>query len=52
MNKIYVATSKDLGDDQWKIKFVNETIDAVHKTAESGLNSDEAKDILSFLASH
>ncbi len=37
MNKIYIAKSKDLGDDQWKINFTNELIDVVHKTAECGL---------------
>ncbi len=47
MNKIYVAKSKNLGD-QWKINFMNELIDIVHQTAESGLSSKEAKDILCF----
>ncbi len=51
MNKIYVAKSKDHGDDQWKINFMNELIDVVHQTAESGLIPKEAKDILWFLAS-
>ncbi len=41
----------DLGNDQWKINFMNELIDVVHQTAESGLNPKEAKDILWFLAS-
>ncbi len=30
MNKIYVAKSKDLCDDQWKINFMDELIDVVH----------------------
>ncbi len=51
MNKIYVEKSKDLGNDQWKINFMNELIDVVHPTAESGLSPKEAKDILWFLAS-
>ncbi len=38
MNKIYVETSKNLGSDQWKINFMNELIDIVHKTAECGLS--------------
>ncbi len=38
MNKIYVAKSKDLGNDQLKINFMNELIDVVHQTAESGLS--------------
>ncbi len=33
MNKIYVAKSKDLGNDQWKIDFMNELIDVVNQTA-------------------
>ncbi len=49
--KIYVEKSKDLGNDQWKINFMNELIDVVHQTAESGLSTREAKDILWFLAS-
>ncbi len=28
MNNIYVAESKDIGDDQWKINFMNELIEA------------------------
>ncbi len=51
MIKVYVAMSKDLGDDQWKINFMNELIDVVHQTAESGLSPGEAKDILWVLAS-
>ncbi len=27
-----------LGNDQWKINFMNELIDVVHQTAESGLS--------------
>ncbi len=52
MSKIYVAKSKDLGNDQWKVwyNFMNELIDVVHQTAESGLRPKEAKDILWFLA--
>ncbi len=46
MNKIYVTKSKDLGNDQWKINFINEK-----QTAESGLKLKEVKDILWFLAS-
>ncbi len=51
MNKICVAKSKDLGDDQWKINFMKELIYVVHQTAESGFSSKEAKDILWFLSS-
>ncbi len=51
MNKIYEEKSKDLGNDQWKINFMNELIDVVHQTAESGLNSVEARDKLCFLVS-
>ncbi len=51
MNKIYVEKSKDLGNDQWKINFMNEHIDTVHKIAERGLSPKESKDILWFLAS-
>ncbi len=36
MNKIYVEKSKEHGNDQWKINFMNELIDVVHQTAESG----------------
>ncbi len=43
--------SKDLGNDQWKINFMNELINVVVHTAESGLSPKEAKDILCFLAS-
>ncbi len=50
INKIYMEKSKDLGNDQWKINFMNELINVVHQTAESGLSSKEAKDILWFLA--
>ncbi len=46
MNKIYVAKSKDLDEDQWKINFMDEFIDVVHQIAESGLSPGEAKDIL------
>ncbi len=46
MNKIYEEKSKDLGNDQLKINFMNELIDSVHQTAESGLSPKEAKDIL------
>ncbi len=42
MNKIFVAKSKDLGNDQWKINFMNELIDVVHQTVESGLSYKEA----------
>ncbi len=52
MNKVYEKKSKDLGNDQWKINFMNELIDVVHQTAESGLSPKEAKDILWFLASN
>ncbi len=45
MYKTYMAKSKDLGDDQCKISFMNELIDVGHQTA------GEAKDILWFLAS-
>ncbi len=45
MNKIYFAKSKDHVDDQWKIGFMNELIDVVHKTAECGLNPEEAKNL-------
>ncbi len=41
MNTIYVAESKDLGDDQWKINIMNELIYVVHQTAESGLSPKE-----------
>ncbi len=51
INKSYVEKSKDLGNDQWKINFMNEIIDVVHQTAESGLSPKETKDILWFLAS-
>ncbi len=51
MNKIYVAKSKDLGDDRWKINFMNEFIDVVHQTAESGFSHKEGKGILWVLAS-
>ncbi len=51
MNKICVEKSKDLGKDQQKNNFINELIDVVHKTAESGLSLTEAKDILCLLAS-
>ncbi len=51
MNKIYVENSNDLGNDQWKINFMNELIDVVQQTAESGLSPKEAKDILWLLAS-
>ncbi len=50
MNKIYVEKSKVLGNDQWKINFMDELIDVVHLTSESGLSPKEAKDILWFLA--
>ncbi len=43
--------SKDLGNDHWKIYFMNELIDVVQQTTESGLNLKEAKDILWVLAS-
>ncbi len=43
-----MAKSKDLGNDQWKINFMNELMDIFHQTAESGLNPKEAKDILWF----
>ncbi len=46
MNIICVAKSKYLGNDQWKINFMNELIHGFHQTAES-----EVKDILWFLAS-
>ncbi len=46
MNKIYVAKSKDIDDDQYKINFMNELIDVVHQTAESDLRPEKAKDIL------
>ncbi len=36
-------------NDQWKINFMNELIDDVHQTAESGLSHKEANDILWFL---
>ncbi len=51
MNKIDVEKSKDLGNDQWEINFMNELIDVVHQTAESELSPKEAKDILWLLAS-
>ncbi len=51
MNKIYVEKSKDLGNDQWKINFMNQLIDVVHQTAENGLSPKDAKGILRFLAS-
>ncbi len=51
LNNIYVEKSKDLGNDQWKINFMNELIDVVHQTSESGLSPRKAKDILWFLAS-
>ncbi len=38
MNKIYVEKSKDHGNDRWKINFMNELINVVHQTAESGLS--------------
>ncbi len=38
INKMYVEKSKDLGNDQWKINFMNELIHVVHQTAESGLS--------------
>ena len=50
-NKFYVASSKDLGDERWKIDFMNELIDDVNKTAVCRLSPEEAKDILWFLAS-
>ncbi len=46
-----MAKSKDLGDDQWEISFMNELIDVVHQTSESGLRPKEAGDILWFLGS-
>ncbi len=42
MNNIYVEKSKDHGNDQWKINFMNGHIDVVHLTAESGLSPKEA----------
>ncbi len=45
MNKTYVAKSKDLGNGQWKINFINELINVVHQNAECGLSPKEAKDI-------
>ncbi len=51
MNTIYMTKWKDLGDNLWKINFVNELIDVVHQTAESRLTPEEVKDILLFLAS-
>ncbi len=51
MNTIYVAKLKDLGNDQRNINFMNELIDVVHQTAESGLRPKEPKDILWILAS-
>ncbi len=33
MYKLYVAKLKDLGNDQWKINFMNELIDVVHQIA-------------------
>ncbi len=50
MNKIYVGESKDLGNDQWKINFMN-VIDVIHQTAEMGLSPKETKDILCFSVS-
>ncbi len=50
-NKIYEEKLKDLGNYQWKINFMNELIDVVHQTSESGLSPKDAKDILWFLAS-
>ncbi len=51
-HKIYVGKTKDLCDDKWKINFMNELVDVVHKTAECGLGPDQANDILSFLVSN
>ncbi len=48
MNKIYVANSKDLGDGQWKINFINQHIYVVHKTAGYGLCAEDAKDNMVF----
>ncbi len=49
VNKIYLKKSKeDIGNDLWKINFMNEHIDVVHQTAESGLSPKEAKNILWF----
>ncbi len=38
MNKMYEEKSKDLGNDKWKIYFMNELIEVVHQTAESWLS--------------
>ncbi len=51
MNKLSVAKSKDLDNDQWKINFMNELIDVVHQTVESGSSPKEDNDIICFLAS-
>ncbi len=45
MSKIYLEKSKDLGNDQWKINFMNELIDVVHQTSESELSPKGSKDI-------
>ncbi len=47
-----LKSGKTVGNDQWKIHFMNERIDVVHQTAESGLSPKEAKDILWFSASN
>ncbi len=51
MNKIYVEKSKNPGNDQRKINFMNELRDVVQQNAQSGLSPKEALDILCFLAS-
>ncbi len=51
MNKAFGVNTKDLCDEQWKINFMNELIDAIHKTADFRLCPEEAKDMLLFIAS-
>ncbi len=45
-----MAKSKDFGNDQWKINFMNELIEVIHQTAENLISSKTANDILWFLA--
>ncbi len=48
MNKIYVAKSVELGNDQGEINFLYELIDVVHQTAESGLSPEKLRTYYGF----
>ncbi len=48
MYKIYVAKSKDLGDDQWKVNFMNELIDMFTKLLKVDLDLKRLKTYYGF----